>query len=124
MVIKRRTIEGRNDEKGKSDVKWLHCTALHYCRYFKELENLIYEQTGYEEKCDEEQVRVALLEVNPDLPKLELRKKLTSCFPKGVETTTVSLAVSTLKRGATKSSSRGKKGKRAGIDSRRFAVST
>ena len=70
--------------------------------YFKELENLIYEQTGYDEKCDEEQVRVALLHLNPDLIKLELRKKVQTCFPKGVELTTVALALSTLKRGATK----------------------
>lgn len=89
--------------------------------YFKELENLIYEETGYEEKCDEEQVRSALLQINPDLSKMELRKKLQACFPKGVEMTTVTLAVSTLKRGATKFNNnnngrgrgaRGKKGKR------------
>ncbi|QDZ20499.1 hypothetical protein HOP50_04g30170 [Chloropicon primus] len=82
--------------------------------YFKELENLIYEETGFDEKCDEEQVRSALQNLNPDLSKLELRKKLQSCFPKGVEVTTVALALATLKRGATKISATrgGKKGKR------------
>lgn len=89
--------------------------------YFKELENLIYEETNYDEKCDEEQVRVALLQINPDLSKVELRKKLQSCFPKGVEMTTVALALSTLKRGATKLSNvlaqkkRGKRGARGSV---------
>ena len=69
--------------------------------YFKEIENVLYEETGYDEKCNEEQVRVAILSATPDLSKLELRKRLQTCFPKGVEITTVSLAVSALKRGGT-----------------------
>ena len=64
---------------------------------------------------------MALLQINPDLSKVELRKKLQSCFPKGVEMTTVALALSTLKRGATKLSNvlaqkkRGKRGARGSV---------
>ena len=80
--------------------------------YFKELENLIYEETGYDEKCEEEHVKTALLHIDSDMSKLELRKKLQQCFPKGVEVTTVALAISTLKRGATKGSTKKAKAKR------------
>ena len=76
--------------------------------YFKDLEEALYDQTNFEETCTPRALENALCKLDPEMPLIDIKKTLDSCFPKGVQDSTVGSVLIVLKQGV------GRKARKAG----------
>jgi hypothetical protein len=77
--------------------------------YFKDLEEALYDQTNFEETCSPRALENALCKLDPEMPLAEIKKSLDSCFPKGMQESTVGSVLIVLKQGVGRKSRKANK---------------